>query len=908
MSQTKYESFDLTIEPRLADGRYRVKVDTVLGQDSDYMRLPQSFADLRDLMGEAVEEVRGLRRVEREIGTAVQTPTKELGSILFDSLLHGRVSNMYWKCLGRIETRQDLGLRITLHMDPEHPSLAELASLPWELLFMKERRTFLSQSMSTPIVRFLDVPRPVIPLPLQLPLRVLVCMSSPVDQEQLNLEKERNLIERNLGDRQDIQIKFLPHTRPERLHDELSSNPPHVLHFMGHGGFIEDSGQGVLLLEDLHGKSRPLSGEHLGMLLENKPTRLVFLNACDTARAATQAGHDPFSGVATALVMKGILAVVAMQFPISDGAAIAFTKRVYELLAQGFPIDAAAAEGRQSIILNESGSMEWATPVLFMRTSDGVLFVPRKAPEPPTPQPPETVPPPSVPASSLYWRGVSRARQGRWREAMELFQRVVAVDADYRDVQERLAEAKGHVEREETLVGLYATARDLTLAGEWLAVVALFDEIHDLEPDYPDPEGLLGTAFHGQALELMDAGKWPEAVERLERVCTLLPKHPDAPALLEHARLQEAIAPEPEKPSDKRFPTRLVAAGGAVIAVLVAIFVIIANIVDGCAAPPPTHTPAATSPLKAADTPRPTPRPTETSGPATAAPNRTATAAFLTRRAEGAAADTPAPPTDTPVPPTDTPVPPTDTPVPPTDTPVPPTDTPVPQPYAIIPVGGLNIRRGPGTAYEVLGFGQTAQRFDIVGRNAAGDWWQVCCLEGARGWVFAELAQSVGPTDTVTVTTDIPVLPVPAAPIVVGPPTLVEPADGSRFEGDTTVTFSWDWSGMLAANHWFDVNFRQDGGTAFQHAKDMTLTLGEKPLEFGSYEWWVRIAEFDGDPSAGGQFVQHLGGESQRWQFHWDDVRRCHTEHYECNCHWVTDPITLEREWACDTCTREVCD
>lgn len=48
MSQTKYEKFDLTIEPRRDDGRYRVKVDTVLGQDSDHMRLPQSIADRRE--------------------------------------------------------------------------------------------------------------------------------------------------------------------------------------------------------------------------------------------------------------------------------------------------------------------------------------------------------------------------------------------------------------------------------------------------------------------------------------------------------------------------------------------------------------------------------------------------------------------------------------------------------------------------------------------------------------------------------------------------------------------------------------------------------------------------------------------------------------------------------------------
>ena len=64
------------------------------------------------------------------------------------------------------------GLRIKLHIDPEEPSLLQLASLPWEFLYNKETREFVNLSRFTPIIRYLDVKRPSTPLPLEPPLRV----------------------------------------------------------------------------------------------------------------------------------------------------------------------------------------------------------------------------------------------------------------------------------------------------------------------------------------------------------------------------------------------------------------------------------------------------------------------------------------------------------------------------------------------------------------------------------------------------------------------------------------------------------------------------------------------------------------------------------------------------------------
>ena len=96
--------------------------------------------------------------------------------------------------------------------------------------------------------------------------------------------------------------------------------------------------------------------------------RLVFFNSCDTART-DESGYRPFAGVAQALLQNGVPAVIAMQFPVSHPAATAFSARFYRALASGESLDAAVAEGRQAIRTQQPDSLEWGTPVLFVRTT-----------------------------------------------------------------------------------------------------------------------------------------------------------------------------------------------------------------------------------------------------------------------------------------------------------------------------------------------------------------------------------------------------------------------------------------------------------------------------------------------------------------------------------------------------------
>ena len=107
------------------------------------------------------------------------------------------------------------------------------------------------------------------------------------------------------------------------------------------------------------------------LLADHKPLRLVLLNACEGARGGSQ---DIFSSTASILVRRGIPAVVAMQYPITDRVAVEFAGSFYESLADGLPVDAAVAEARKAVSIAVTDTVEWGTPVLFMRAADGAMF------------------------------------------------------------------------------------------------------------------------------------------------------------------------------------------------------------------------------------------------------------------------------------------------------------------------------------------------------------------------------------------------------------------------------------------------------------------------------------------------------------------------------------------------------
>jgi len=67
--------------------------------------------------------------------------------------------------------------------------------------------------------------------------------------------------------------------------------------------------------------------------------------------------------------------VVAMQYSIHDDTAICFSREFYCALALGLPVDTAISEARRGIYIDcGAQKRDWGTPVLFMRSPDGVIL------------------------------------------------------------------------------------------------------------------------------------------------------------------------------------------------------------------------------------------------------------------------------------------------------------------------------------------------------------------------------------------------------------------------------------------------------------------------------------------------------------------------------------------------------
>ena len=93
------------------------------------------------------------------------------------------------------------------------------------------------------------------------------------------------------------------------------------------------------------------------------------------------------------------------------------------------------------------------------------------------------------------------------------------------------------------------------------------------------------------------------------------------------------------------------------------------------------------------------------------------------------------------------------------------TPTPVPAPYALVVAPIVNVRSGPSVAYPIIGQAYQDQRFDIIARNEAFTWWQICCIDGQQGWITTQLTAPGGPADTVPIVAppDLPPTPFPSA-------------------------------------------------------------------------------------------------------------------------------------------------
>lgn len=399
----QYEDFEISLE-MIEGNSYRVAVlRSPAGEAQETVVFPFDTIALQlhltQIENALLKSGGGRRRTPSPNEQAVLN----FGKALFDFLMHGEVGRRYEVSYDRCQ-QAGKGLRLKLRIQDAH-----LAALPWEFLYDQRFDHYLALSQRTPLLRYLELPRPLRPLLVKPPLRILAMVANPTNLTPLNVAVEKQRIEQALAGLQAdglVELTWLAGQSWRDVQRAMRQGPWHIFHFIGHGSFDKLQDEGYLIFADHKGEAQRMSATSLARLLgDHDALRVVLLNACEGG----QGGENIFSSTAATLVRSGIPCVLAMQYAVTDAAAIEFSRTFYEALADGLPTDTAISDARKSIIFNQPDSLEWGTPVIFTHSPDGALFTlapaaPSPVPSEPAPAKPEHPPVARTPRLKLPWR------------------------------------------------------------------------------------------------------------------------------------------------------------------------------------------------------------------------------------------------------------------------------------------------------------------------------------------------------------------------------------------------------------------------------------------------------------------------------------------------------------------------
>jgi hypothetical protein len=369
-------------------------VTCMSSQGKAVARIPAPFKP--EVLQRALTDIeRALIRSYSPVTTRRAAPVdqyvREFGETLSDAVLTGDVRRLFDRC--RQEAREhNTPMRILL--DPDGP---QVSAIPWEFIVDPHARDdYLALRVSMARAPHLIGSAPS--SRVKLPLRVLGVSAQPLDLPELDMQRERHDIsgafKRRLNPG-DVYLEWLSRDRWTDLAEAIRSHPWHVLHIMSHGGFDSETGSGYVQLSGDDGSARPISAVDLARLVsENPDLRLVVLNACESAVSSPEGA---FTSTAAKLVREGVPAVVAMQYEITDGAALVFASSFYGEIARGQPLDRAMTRAREAVKMTNR-SLEWATPVLFLSSEETRVFdIPENGRSTRRPQPERKVQPPARP-------------------------------------------------------------------------------------------------------------------------------------------------------------------------------------------------------------------------------------------------------------------------------------------------------------------------------------------------------------------------------------------------------------------------------------------------------------------------------------------------------------------------------
>jgi hypothetical protein len=240
-----YLDFDLLI--RRVEGGYRAQVPSSPdGEATADFTAPFSEIELENFLLRLGRPRRGTRRID----SPEMEAAKKLGGRLYEAVFSGDVRACWRTSLSQAEA-QNAGLRLRLRTE----DAPELSEIPWEYLYNASLNQFLSVSVYTPLIRYIDLPERIRPLAVDRALKILVLISSPTDPRypSLKVSSEWSRLNEALEEPKrsgQVQLDLLTEATLSALRTKLRGGEYHILHFIGHGGFDRETQEGVLVLCD----------------------------------------------------------------------------------------------------------------------------------------------------------------------------------------------------------------------------------------------------------------------------------------------------------------------------------------------------------------------------------------------------------------------------------------------------------------------------------------------------------------------------------------------------------------------------------------------------------------------------------------------------------------------------------
>lgn len=325
-------------------------------------------------------QLAGLSVFARSLGSAISgngiRPSKielsDFGVKLFDYLFKGKLRELYLRLPAGAISLQILSDR------------AEIRAIPWEYLGPPDRTPVPHRERS--VIRIHPTCGIDMPMPKRIKnnkknkIRVLFVSADPVDQAGVMWSDVLSTIERTFESQMpaEVTITVVEGATRGRLLARIAREKFDVFHFFGHGT-LDENGKGQLVLENLEtGASEFISAEDVAIALAGKGVQLAILSACLSGAGRHS---DDFGVVATALIVAGIPAVLANQYPIPYKSISPFVESIYSSLLQFGDIDRAVAEGRvvlsagiSTTVHSTEATVEWGIPTLYRLANARQLF------------------------------------------------------------------------------------------------------------------------------------------------------------------------------------------------------------------------------------------------------------------------------------------------------------------------------------------------------------------------------------------------------------------------------------------------------------------------------------------------------------------------------------------------------